>query len=461
MILCLSAITIFPTTASTQTNSQLKVANNPADDLALLPPASTPHISSMNIQQTVEITDSLIAGADYIKHTQSDITEDNAGNGNPDIDPEDGGWDWVLTAPIFNHSASASPKNIYGVTALSLYYAYLKVNDPSYKIAMDDAAGIIITDADIRASPDLVFLMFYDDLPEVTGTSYQFSAKTKYDARITQYGSAQAFAEYIRDVRASQGYENGIIAWDISGWARVAAMLDDRYPAQGYDADADAIAEVLWQDSFNDNPGYFDIIEDQGWDPTYTNKNFWWYSLGITGLINAFLFSDTHTTLIPSLVTILLDCQYDEGGFSSSYGAHPDDEDWQATAYSVISLGLYDQVTYQPRINNACEWLVETQDSDSGGWVYSDGDHYPEVGAECTTALYFAQVLTQAFIFGRFTELNQESGFITIRSTNLRIILFSPFQFYHYVNGEKIRFASNYLGFITSSFIIGIFEVEI
>ena len=48
------------------------------------------------------------------------------------------------------------------------------------------------------------------------------------------------------------------------------------------------MAEVLYQDSFNDAPGYFDIIDDQGYDPTYGDVNFWWYPHGITGLIDAF-----------------------------------------------------------------------------------------------------------------------------------------------------------------------------
>ena len=78
--------------------------------------------------RTVDTDSALVNGADYLKLSQADDTEDNAGNGDPDVpdDPDDGGWDWSLTAPNFTHSTGASPTNIYGATAMGLYYAYLE-----------------------------------------------------------------------------------------------------------------------------------------------------------------------------------------------------------------------------------------------------------------------------------------------------------------------------------------------
>jgi hypothetical protein len=230
--------------------------------------------------------------------------------------------------------------------------------------------------------------MLYDDLPSVTGTTYQDAARTKYDARITNYGSATAFAEYIRDVRNGQGYGNGIIGWDIGLWAKVAGMLDDRYTGNGYDSDADDIAEVIWQDSFNDNPGYFDVVDDAGYDPTYSDLNFYWYNLGITGLIEAFVAADVHTSDLPWLISQLLDSQGSEGFISYSYGGNAGDDDWQSTAYAMMALGNYDQATYQLELNHMGYYLGATQDV-SGGWKYSSNNHYPEVGGECTSGLYF------------------------------------------------------------------------
>ncbi|MCD4730922.1 MAG: hypothetical protein K8R74_10000, partial [Bacteroidales bacterium] len=356
-----------------------------------LEPNSRGNIPSGTIKSVSDICASLIDGADYLKHSQADITEDNAGNGNPDVpdDPDDGGWDWILTSPAFTHSTAASPPNIYGATAQGLYYAYLKTGDATYKTALDDAAGVMSINAGIRSAADLIFLMLYDDLPSVAGTIYQDAARAKYDARITTYGSATLFAQYIRDVRAlSHGYPNGIIAWDIGAWARVAAMLHDRYPGNGYDSDADDIAEVIYQDSFMLNPGYFDIYSDNGWDPTYATVDYYWYTLGITGLIDAFNFANVHTSDIPILISILMNCQYPSGAFSFSYGANTLDEDWQSTAYAVMSLAMLDQDTYQTNINDAGDWIASTQDV-SGGWVYGSGNHYPEIGGENTAALYF------------------------------------------------------------------------
>jgi len=358
-----------------------------------LTPADKSSIDSFKPSFTIET--SISDGADYLVHAQADITEDNAGNGNngnPDSpdDPDDGGWDWRLTDPNYTHTVNPSPKNIYGATAQGLYYAYLIDPDPSYMTAMTDAANYMAGDSNIRSAADLIFLMNYNDLPGVSGTAYKDAAKAKYDDRISAYGSATALAEYIRDARNSQGYPNGIIAWDIGAWVVAAAMLDERFPSNGYDLDADAMAEVLYQDSFNDNPGYFDIVDDQGYDSGYGNVNFWWYPLGISGLIDAFDAAQVHISEIPGLLSILLNCQCACGAFSFQYGGNTGDEDWQASAYAVMTLGKYDPYTYHDNIVSACSWIASTQDVASGGWVYSSGNHYPEVGGENTAALYFA-----------------------------------------------------------------------
>ncbi len=352
------------------------------------PVASEAAIPAGSFITGVNYATALQDGADYLQGMQADITEDNAGNGDPDSpdDPDDGGWDWVST--IFSHSINASSTNLYGATAQGLYYAYLDSADAEHLVALTDAATFMAADAGIRSAADLIFLMNYAAL--VSDTSFADAAQTKYDARITTYGTAQALAEYIRDVRASQGYENGIIAWDIGAWARAAGMLHVLYPGNGYDTDAVAIAEVIYQDSFMDNPGYFDIVDDAGWDPTYSDYNFYWYNLGITGLIDAFDAAGTHTAEIPGLVAILMEGQCASGGMSFSYGGNTDDEDWQSSGYAMMTLGRLDDLraSWQPAINLMGDWIVATQDG-SGGWVYGSGNHYPEVCGENTAGLYF------------------------------------------------------------------------
>jgi hypothetical protein len=167
-------------------------------------------------------------------------------------------------------------------------------------------------------------------------------------------------------------------------------LLEDEFPSASYDyaAAADSMAEVLWEDSFNDNPGYFDIVDDAGWDPTYGDHDYYWYNLGISGLIDAFNASGVHTSEISGLVTLLLDGQFSSGAISYCYGANEDDEDWQSTAFGAMALARLDKATYQSEINMMGYFLGATQDA-SGGWRYSSGNHYPQTAGQCLAGVSY------------------------------------------------------------------------
>lgn len=365
---------------------------------------------------------------DYLQQMAADITDDNAGNGtdgtdeSPD-DPDDGGWDWRVTSPPdpFFHTTAASPTNIYGATAMGLYYAYLETGDAGHFTALKDAADQLITHRhNYRTAGDIIFLLNFQSLPAVPGTAYADSAKAKFDGRMAVYGTAESLAEYIRDARNGQGYGNGIIAWDIGAWVVAAAMLADEYPGDplDYAGAADDMAEVIWQDSFNDNPGYFDIVDDAGWDPTYSDYDYYWYCLGVTGLIDAFRAADVRTSEISGLVTLLLDSQFSNGAVSFSYGANTGDEDWQSTAYAATCLGNLDQSTYQRAINKMGYFMGATQDA-SGGWRYSSGNHYPEVGGECASGMGFTtNYLAFAIIDDGFTSQTDVDAYNTAHGTD-------------------------------------------
>jgi hypothetical protein len=396
---------------------------NPTIPIRINNPRST-QSSSADLGDVTNISTALNKTGDYLKQMQADITEDNAGNGNPDSpdDPDDGGWDWSVISPPapFYHTTAASPQNTYGVTALGLYYAYQKNNSTALFTGMTDAANIMIADTAIRSASDLIFLMLYNDLPSVSWSGYKDSAKSKFDKRITKYGSATAFAQGVRDTRGiSQGYPNGIIAWDIGAWVKVAAMLSTRYgtPPYDYAQAADDMAEVLWQDSYNNNPGLFDLVEDAGWDPSYLNNNYWWYSLGITGLIEAFNASNTHTSDIPGLVARIKASQYSTGAVSGSYGANTNDEDWQSTAYAALALANYNQGAYQIEINHMGYFIAATQDA-SGGFLYSDNSHYPEIAGENASAMYFAQAPVVVLVDDNFTSQTDVDTYNSSHSTS-------------------------------------------
>jgi hypothetical protein len=334
------------------------------------------------------------SAGNYLRHLQADVTEDNAGNGSPDIDPEDAGWDWSTSS--FTHSAAASALNCYGVTVLGAYEVYRLNNDPALFTLMKDTADHIVAvgPTSIRYAGDITFLLNFSALPGVVGpATYTAAAKAIWDYRLANYGdhTAAGFARYLRDARHGQGYDNGIIPWDISHYVEAAARLDAAFPGQGYDVAADDMAEVLWQDSFALSPGYFQPNGvNKGFDPDWNTVSYYWYSLGVSGLIKAFDAADVHASDMPLLQSLLLDCQYDDGAFSDQYGNDPayNFRDFQASAYAVTACARYlpASATTQAAVHNGAYWLSYWQDA-SGGWLWSDGSHTTEVGAECADAL--------------------------------------------------------------------------
>ena len=45
---------------------------------------------------TLNYETAIVKASDRLVALQADITEDNAGNGAPDDDPDDGGWNWLI-----------------------------------------------------------------------------------------------------------------------------------------------------------------------------------------------------------------------------------------------------------------------------------------------------------------------------------------------------------------------------
>ncbi len=338
-----------------------------------------------------DLLDSIFAGAEYLRKMQADVTEDNAGNGEiDDLDPDDAGWDWRTTE--FSHTAAASSTNLYGVTARGLFRAYQIDPRAEWFITLQDAANKIVEAGPevIRSAPDVTFLIDFASLVDPVGaTIYLDGAQAIWDRQLVKYGAIDSLAMAIRDFRAS--YANGIIPWDIGAWAEAAMKMDEAFPGFGHDLEAAAVAEVLWEDSFNGNPGYFDVYgRNQGTDPTWENDDYNWYSIGVAGLIQAFSAGNVHTDLLPGLQATLLECQYEDGAISDQYGAPADfnARDWQDTGYAMMFM--WDYLEHTPEILEAMriggEWLAATQDV-SGGFVYDSGNHYPEVGGECTAGM--------------------------------------------------------------------------
>ncbi len=356
------------------------------------------------------------SGAAYMRRLQADVTEDNAGNGNPDIDPEDAGWDWTTLS--FTHSADASATNCYGVNVLGVYEAYKLSATPALFTVMKDAADQIIAvgPATFRYAGDITFLLDFAALPGVVNpAAYVAGARAIWDYRMANYGdhTPAGFAAYLRDSRHGQGYDNGVIPWDVSHYVEAAARLDAAFPGQGFDAAADAMAEVLWQDSFAASPGYFQPNGvNKGFDPAWSNTRYWWYSLGVSGLIKSFSAAGVHSADLPLLQTLLLACQYSDGAFSDQYGNDPayNFRDFQSSAYAVTSCARFlpASATTQAATASGAYWLAYWQDI-SGGWLWSDNSHTPEVGAECAAALAAAATTSNVTLGATVTGPNPVS----------------------------------------------------
>ncbi len=338
-----------------------------------------------------------MAAADYLRYMQADVTEDNAGNGDPDSpvdDPDDAGWDWSTTT--FSHSATASPTNLYGVVANGVFQVYRFAPNSALFTTMKDAADHIVSvgPSVIRSGADMVFLLNFASLGEVTNPSYYTDgARAIWQYRLDNYGgTATTFAQGLRDYRGTSGWANGIIPWDLAPFVEALMRMESMFPGNNYGSDAAEIVAVIYDDSYNATPGYFEPLgHSKGYDPTYANHDYWVYPCGVSGLIRAFQTSGLHTDKIPALEQLLHECQYADGAFSYQYGAETDDQDWQNTAYAMwcLSDNLAPTAANLASLYSAGTWLASTQDA-SGAWIYTSGNHYPEESGECAAAVALA-----------------------------------------------------------------------
>jgi hypothetical protein len=347
------------------------------------PPANRTSTSAhKTLITSIDYLSALSNGAKRLIRLQADITEDNAANGALDVDLEDGGWDWQIDSTITSHSGSASPTNIYGATAGGVLGAYVVLSGKPYPpalstwTALEDVYTGTLADPTIDSGGDFPFLV---KLSEKTGDSkYANLAKSRYDAKKTYYGSAKAWAVAIVNGRGVNG--DGVIPWDINLLAVGASKLNDYFPGQGYDADADTFAQVIYEDIYNNNPGYFDE----------TNQSEWWWTMGIAGTLEAFTVSGTHPTERDQLATTLLNYQND-GVSKTPKGAWDwsDDYtggDYQTTAYAIMALMAYGGTQAKSACIDGVNWLVSEQRA-NGNWYWDGWYEFPEEEGEVLWAI--------------------------------------------------------------------------
>lgn len=305
---------------------------------------------------------------------QADIEPgDNALNGLDavDLDPEDGGWDWFTTTSATEHTANPSPTNTYGVTAMGALRAFVRgTPDPRYfRTAL--IAEQKMDELSMDRNPDFVFRIFLSKL--AADPSFAETARTLWINKMNAFGGAQAYGEYVRDVRASQGI-GAIYPWDLM-WAVVSAsFLEKTFPDEGFRSDALSLAFVIFADTQSVTPIF--RIADHTQD---------YHSIGLTGLIIAFRMARQYDAVRDEAYDVLLANQNLDGGFN--WNATYTDSDAQVTAYAVLAASvLKSDPRSVPAAQRGSDWMATLQQPNGSFDNYGDGSDYTEVDSEILVA---------------------------------------------------------------------------
>lgn len=311
-------------------------------------------------------------GQDRLCKLQADIIGDGAGNGLDDVDPDDGGWDFTLDTDATEHSASASPQNTYGSTALALL-ARGTAYPRALGCALDAALGMQAR-PEVDSPPDFVFWLILGRLLENPG--FAELAAARYDAKVAAEGGAQALGESIQELRHGAG-DDGLIPYDLA-WLTFAALgLGTALPSDGYGADAEVYAGLIESDLLSATP-LFD--ENDGSESFYTD--------GLSWSLLALHATDRRPRLQVRLRRLLRNQQLPNGAFG--FNRDFSDPDLQATAGALLALTLAGTRVHHADRRAALGYLVDQQTED-GGWDYASGVESTQANADVLLALGLAR----------------------------------------------------------------------
>jgi len=346
-------------------------------------------------------------GGQRLCDLQADITEDNAGNGVNDDDPDDGGWDWTIKSINLQHSSNPSPTNLFGMTASGVLWALKSpvaggggamspppgtvsfagfdnwggfqqagpgawIGDRCFQTVLDAMTGIA-SNPEIDSAPDFVFLVILDRSGPWSGLGSATLARARYDAKLSSHGGALALGETIRDSRGSAS-QDGFILYDLWWFTHAALEIDATFPGEGYDQDATTFAQII-VDDINNPQGYFQID-----DPNEFGR-----IIGLACGAAALTKTEMAPSLRDDMYNALVPLQKLNGSFP--WNGIYTSADLQSSAYAVISLALSMDPGHLTVAQDAADWLASKQDED-GGWTTGVKDECPALNAEVLTALY-------------------------------------------------------------------------
>jgi hypothetical protein len=316
------------------------------------------------------------AAAARLAALQADTTGDNARNGLNDTDPDDGGWDFIVPASATQHTATASPTNLFGAIGLAAWAAVDTGNagNRALVVALDAGTGMQ-RNPDIDSAPDFVFAVLLAELADNAG--FADVARQHYDAKRAAAGGAAGLGTLIRDSRHA-AHEDGLIPYDLGWFILGAAALDSAFPNAGYDHDADTYAGIVVGDLTAATPR-FDFR-----DPT---EGFYVTGLAWSQVASAWLHQ---RALFRQVRAQLLGQQHADGAWGTN-AAEPAD-DLQSTAHALQTLALTGQSTEQTRRaeRRAARWLLHGQAA-SGGWPDASNIELPLVDADIVLGLMLSR----------------------------------------------------------------------
>jgi hypothetical protein len=309
---------------------------------------------------------------DRLAALQADITGDNARNGTPDTDPNDGGWDYDITLSTTEHSIDPSPENTYGVTALGLIRAWKRVGrSPRVVITVSDAAAGMLARPEVDTGVDFAFLLLASGF--LGDPSYKPAARARWDAKLSSLGGPGALAQSIIVGRHAQGLD-GLIPWDINLWVMSSFFLEKSFPGQGYRQQGQIMAQAIFNDLFSVTPNF---------DKDDPNEAF--YHLGLMGAHLAFRLTRQFAAEA-EVIRFNLVSRQDPAGWWAMDGQFPG-PDVQTTAWIVTSLFLFsNDPFYFDSAQRGSNYLASVQ-NENGGWNLGGGDENTEIDGEAILAL--------------------------------------------------------------------------
>jgi len=281
----------------------------------------------------------------------------------------DGGWDWQLDD---GNPATGSALNTIAPIAKGLAEAYLHTGNFDHEQSLADAGALLLSkvtfatsDGYLAAQLDALFnVTTYSDY--VQANFYDKLANGTYVRGSVTY-STPTYIDYLRASRSGQSAN--LAAWDLGLGLVSAASCGVTGTELQYWIDA-VKAEINELDDYD-----------------ASNQVMWYFTDGLAGALYGLAFVDESMDPtagyfagaddIGDLFAALVTYQINNGGVTW----HPDymlandqNENTQATAYSILALNEYDRAAYLNNIRGAADYLLGIQLA-TGGW-----DNYPAVG---------------------------------------------------------------------------------